>query len=90
MDDGARIARVTALMAAHGYILAKMIDFMLVDPKARMGIAAFGIGPALGLLFAYLTLWRRASNEWGRRMEIFSALILGGMIVGWITKPFMP
>lgn len=75
MTDGARNTRLAALMAANGYFLIKLLDFLQATPPL-VRAAVYSIGPILGLGGAYLALLLNPSDTWARNGELISVSVI--------------
>lgn len=85
--ESAVVARRVALMAGNGAVcllLASAITDM--DVVVSEQAAVLGIGPAIGLSAAYLSLAaknERTADSWERLSALLLASIIGSWILAW-------
>jgi hypothetical protein len=89
-SDGARTARLVALMAGHGYAFAKLFDHfdaVLKDQTLPWATLITFAVPSLGIATAYLALCGKAGSRAARIAEQTSLFLLAVMMASilWIA-----
>lgn len=79
MSDGARTARLTALMAGHAFVFVQLFTHLhavLSDKTFPIFTLVAFVVPLVGVASAYVALSTTPSNRAGRTAETISLLLL--------------